>query len=135
MEAAVRAARQALGLPETVEARVWPVYRAAAEPAYFLVVFGTADAAEAVAAVDAATGQTLVSARLPGTGGHRLLDAAQAARAAGADPAAPARLVWQPSRASMSPLYPLWEVTTGEGVRYVDQRGTVWTHLEPGGPG
>jgi hypothetical protein len=103
--------------------------------AYYLVVIERGGAVDAVAAVDAADGAILVSARLPGGRSPLSLDRHQAARRAGLGPAAETRLVWAPSRASRSMLDPLWRVEAGGCAVYVDQRGRVWERLEPAGPG
>jgi hypothetical protein len=102
---------------------------------YYLVLFGPNDATTAVAAVDAESGELLAWARLPGSGPHLVVSGTAAAARAGMSERSTVRLVWQPSRQSRSPLYPLWEVRTdGEGV-YVDHAGRTWPRLERGGPG
>lgn len=46
------------------------------------------------------------------------------------------RLVWKPSRASLSPLYPLWQVSDSSGRSvYVDHTGHIWPQLLPASPG
>ena len=45
------------------------------------------------------------------------------------------RLVSKPSRATRSPFYPLWEVSTASERVWVDQSGRVWRELAPPGPG
>jgi hypothetical protein len=88
-----------------------------------------------VAVVDDRTGALRSSANLRGGPSPLALDVHAARAAAGADPSAAAELVWQPSRASQSPLYPVWEVVTHDGAVYVDQQGQVHARLDPGGPG
>jgi hypothetical protein len=53
----------------------------------------------------------------------------RAARLANLDPADEIELVWMPCNASRSPLYPLWRIRRGEDLRYVDQRGVVFTEV------
>lgn len=133
---AIARARAAVGLGAAVTARAWRVRRLDRPgEAYFLVVFGDDKAAVGVAAVDAAKGEVGTSARLAGRGPHLTGDAAWAVRQAGLDPSARAELVWKPSRASRSPLYPLWEIDTARDRVYVDQQGAVWRRLDPPGPG
>ena len=57
------------------------------------------------------------------------------ARARAGRAGAAVRLVWRPSRASRSPLYPIWEVKAGSDLVYVDMTGRVWQDLEAGGRG
>ncbi|TMQ02184.1 MAG: hypothetical protein E6J91_53315 [Deltaproteobacteria bacterium] len=103
------------------------------------VVFGPADRAIGVALVDASTGALEASAKLPGTGRALPVDAGAARAIAGADQAADVRLAWRPSRASMSPMLPLWEVRAGDADPvYIDQHGRTWTAAQlttPGAPG
>jgi hypothetical protein len=107
------------------------VERLDAGNSYFLVVLAETTRPEAgvaglIAAVDAVTGDVISSARLDRIERHRLPGKAEAiARAAYPDDAA-ARRVWAPSRASRSPFYPLWELTTASGRVYVDMSGKVW---------
>jgi hypothetical protein len=135
VEEAIARARAEMGL-EPVVARGWRV-RQLHQPddAYYLVVFGQEQEAVAVATVSAKNGEVKTSARLSGRGPHLAVSAAQAITAAGADDDSPIELVWQPSRASRSPLYPLWAIETGKGTIYVDQQGLVWHELSAAGPG
>jgi hypothetical protein len=135
-EEAVERARTAFDLETTLEGRAWPVHAIDGNgPAYFLVVLGPAATPIAVAVIDAGTEQLRTSARLGGTAPHLPLGPEEALRRAGFTRLARIRLVWAPTRQSMSPLYPLWEVKEEAKVAYVDQQGRVWAHLEPGGPG
>jgi hypothetical protein len=98
---------------------------------YYLIVFGEPGAAVGVATADAVTGELTSWAALPGTRAHLPLDGGEAIRVAGMPDGARARLVWRPSPASRSPLYPLWAVSTDDAVVYVDQQGQVSSSLEP----
>lgn len=128
---AVARTRQRLGLDAAVAAAAWRSRRED-DPggSYYLVILGDPDRALGVAAVDAATGELMEWAKLPGTGPHLTTGPAEAMRRAGASSGQP-ELVWRSSRASRSLLYPLWRVQTGGGIVYVDQQGTVWDSLEP----
>jgi len=129
-------ARAALEVEPTVPASAVRVHRLDVPGrSYYLVLFGRPDATTAVAAADADTGELLTWGRLSGTGPQLSLSAADAVRRAGGARGGAARLVWRPSRQSRSPLYPLWEVEAKRTHVYVDQAGTVWPRLDPGGPG
>ena len=138
LEALVERAREALELPRDTPAHSWLVHAPTeGKSAYALIVFGEPSAAVAVTAVDPMTGELLSSARLPGTGPHLAMDEGRALAVA-RRPDGRARLVWQASRQTASPLYPLWEVSgadPGEPALYVDQAGRVSPAIEPGGPG
>ena len=64
-----------------------------------------------------------------------LIEKEQAASKAGCAKPFEGRLVWTPCRATRSPFYPLWELSSASGLVYVDQLGQVWHKLEPAGPG
>ena len=98
--------------------------------AYHLVVVGDPSAALGLAAVDASSGEVTQWATLPGTAPHPLFDRDAAIERTGASSARRAELVWRSSPASRSPLYPLWEIDTGDEVVYVDHVGRVWLSLE-----
>jgi hypothetical protein len=133
---AIGAVRETLGVDLTVPARAWRVERLDRPgDAYYLVIVGEEGAARAVAAVDASGAGLMTSARLPERGSHPMLDAGEAITTAGLGPHADAHLVWRPSRASRSPLYPLWMVQAGAKTVYIDQQKTVWEALDPAGPG
>lgn len=102
---------------------------------YFLVVFGEPKAPHAIAAVDALTGDVASSARFEQQAKAWLSDARTATALARLPATAVARLVWSPSRASLSPLYPLWEIAHGTQRVYVDRDGRRWDSLTPAGPG
>lgn len=128
-EVAADLARSAAGLPATAPATVLPVRRTdRPDRDYWLVVLGPSDRPVGVAAVDRHRREVLSSARLTGARAHLAVDAAEAVRRAGRGAGAAAELVWAPSAASRSPLYPVWEVRDGPPV-YVDLAGRVWPGL------
>lgn len=132
-EEAVRRAKDALGAGASTPAHALAVRRLdRSGEMYYLVEIGDPGAAVGVAMVDAGSGEIGVRAALPGTQAHLMVDAAAAEELAGGTGA---ECVWMPCRASRSPLYPLWEVKTARGVRYVDQQRQVWDRLEPAGLG
>jgi hypothetical protein len=128
---AIVAAREALGLAASHAARVWPVTRL--KPGahhYFLIVFGTEQASVGIAAVDSISNAILAKALLPGRELHRLLSAEEAIQRAGFGPGTKATLVWEPSHASRSPFYPLWQLTDQNETVWVDSiQGTIWKNL------
>lgn len=133
---AIAAARERLELSDTTPARAVRVSRL--DPprgAYYLVVLGDPGAALGVATVDAPNGEVTQWATLPGDAPHPLLDREAAIQRTGTSSARRAELVWRSSPASRSPLYPLWEIDTGEEVVYVDHAGRVWSSLEAGARG
>lgn len=128
---AIANARQALGLDANASARVWSITRL--KPGrhnYFLVVFGTDEASVGIAAVDAYSMEILEKARLPGFQTHQLLSAREAIQRARLTAGTKAALVWEPTAASRSPFYPLWQLTTQTETVWVDSiRGTVSKNL------
>ncbi len=105
---------------------------------YHLVVFANSGAPGApglIVAIDEVTGDIMGSARLGAIEGSWAPRQAEAARRLGDESAREARLVWAPSRASLSPFYPLWEFTTPSGPVYVDRDGRIWRDLPSAGPG
>lgn len=123
-------ARSKLGLDDRIPARVFRTQRVdRVDEAYYLIIFGRPQAAVGVAAVDTATGEVMVSAKLPGRGPHLQIDAEAALQRVNLPPGAQATLVWKPCKGSRSPLYPLWEITYEQETVYVDQQGVVWTTL------
>ena len=132
VDAAVASARTALGLDANEPARTWAVARMRPGAREFqLVVFGAAEHASAIAAVDAVSGEVLEAARLPGRAGHTLISADDAIRRAGFGSGAEAQLVWDSSAASRSRFYPLWQVQSADRKAWVDSvRGVVWDTLE-----
>jgi len=132
VDTAVANARRTLGLDVHEPARTWSVARTQpGAPGFVLVLFGPAERASAIAAVDPLSGEVLETAHLGGPEGHRLITADEAIRRAGMAPDAQARLVWDPSRASRSRFYPLWELHSAQRTVWVDSvRGVVWDALD-----
>ena len=73
----------------------------------------------------------MVTAHLRGRRPHLAVDEVLALRIANLAGAS-IKLVWRPSRASMSPLYPFWQVTCSVAVVFVDQQGRCWDQLQLG---
>ncbi len=129
---AIARARERLELSDRTPARAFLVSRRdPPQGAYYLVVLGGPSAALGIAAVDAASGEVTQWATLPDAATHPVLDREAAIRRTGASTARRAELVWRSSPASRSPLYPLWEIDTGDKVVYIDHAGRVWPSLEP----
>ncbi len=132
VDAATASARTALGLDASQLARTWSIARM--QPGargFLLVVFGTPERASAIAAVDTDSAEVLESAHLPGHGRHDLITAEEAIQRAGFGPEAHAQLVWDPSPASRSRFYPLWQLQSGKRRVWVDSvRGLVWHTLD-----
>ena len=124
---AVAIARRTLAIKADQPARTWEVLRLNAEkPRYLLMVFGPPGGVTGIAAIDPASGEVLESARLPGSHAHTLMSADEAARRAGVNPVTDTQLVWEPTPASRSPFYPLWQIRQGPNVLWVDAvRGDV----------
>lgn len=126
-EASVRA-RQHLNLAPAAEPKVWKVLRLDRPGAsYYLVVFE-----HGAAILDAASGETLQSAR---SATHLAVSAETARALAELNGAESVDLVWQPCRASLSPFYPFWRVTSAGKTVYIDQQSRRWEQLPPAGPG
>lgn len=134
-EEAIRRAKSTMGVVESTPARAWRVRRLDRAEAYYLVELGPQNAAAGLATVDCNSGEIGVHATLPGTGPHITVDAAAAIELAAAGAAAEAECVWMPSKATRSPLYPVWEVRTAAATKYVDQQRRVWDRIEAGGLG
>lgn len=123
---AVARVRATVGAPSRVPGRAWPVRRLdRVNETYYLVVLGEERAPVAVGTVNPTTGDVGSSARLAGHGPHLVVDSARARTLAGARETARAELVWRPSAASKSPLYPVWEVELPSGPVYIDQAESV----------
>lgn len=131
-DAAIASARAALSLDVNEPSRSWAVGRMhPGAPGFVLVVFGTAERASAIAAVDSISGEVLEAARLSGREGHTPITAEEAILRAGFGPGTEARLVWDPSPATRSRFYPLWQLQSGERTAWVDSvRGVVWHTLD-----
>jgi streptogramin lyase len=133
---AIERARESLSLGKGIPGHgVYVARLDRPDTGYYLVWFGAENATIAVAAVDAAGGEVLSHASLPGSEPHLAITAEEASRRVGTSGVGIARLVWRPCRASYSMLSPLWEVSTARGPVYIDQQGHLWTELEAGGPG
>lgn len=132
VDAAIASARTALGLDASQPARTWSVARMRlGVRGFLLVVFGPPERAAALAAVDPVSGEVLEAAHLPGRERHALITAAEAILRAGFGPETEARLVWDPSPASRSRFYPLWQLQSAERRVWVDSvRGEVWHTLD-----
>jgi hypothetical protein len=131
-DAAIASAQAALGLDLREPARTWSVERMrSGARGFLLVVFGPAEHASAIAAVDPVSGEVLEAARLPGRLPHTLITADEAILRAGFGPDTEARLVWDPSPASRSRFYPLWQLQSAERKAWVDSvRSVVWHTLD-----
>ena len=129
---AIDHARNALGIDGGQPVRSWSVARM--QPGargYLLVVFGPPQCASGIAAVDPSSDEVLEAARLPGSAPHALLTAEEAMQRAGFGPDTQSRLVWDPTPASQSMFYPLWELRHAGRRVWVDSvRGEVRTTLE-----
>ncbi len=128
----VAAAQARLGLGEDTAAYAQRIRREdrPGDSFYFLVILGEPLRPRGVAAVDAATGDVMEWADLPGTRPHLTVKAPEAKSRAGFPGDAKAEMVWRPCRASRSPLYPIWRLSFGDRVAFVDQQGVVWDSLE-----
>lgn len=124
----IRAAKNALGLPEETPSKAYKVKRAdRASDWYSLVIFGEPErTAAALAIVNVETGD--VESWVRGGVTPIAVESDAAARLAGA-PDAEVELVWRPGRVSKSPFYPFWAVHSQQGTRYVDQQGNVWDEM------
>ena len=136
IEVAIERAREVLAVDRGIPGRADYVARLDRPgTGYYLVCFGAENAAIGVSAVDAASAGLLSHATLPGSQSHLAVTAEEASRQAGALGVRSPRLVWCPCQASFSMLLPFWEVSTVEGLVYIDQQRRRWTELEAGGPG
>jgi hypothetical protein len=122
--------------PGAGEATTWRVRRLDRPgSAYYLVVLVSGADAAHLAIVDQATGRIGSSATLANGRSPVSLSAERACELAGAARSEPAELVWMPSQASRSPLYPIWRVGVAGAWRYVSQQGEVFDALTSGHPG
>jgi hypothetical protein len=133
-EAQARAAAAA-GFNAAAAASRYRVERLDGGHAYYLLVFGAQGAPGAIVSVDAVSGEIASTARLARVDAPWVLAEETAIELAHLPGPATARLVWAPSRASRSPLYPLWEIAAGVRRVFVDGAGKVWDELTPAGPG
>jgi hypothetical protein len=131
-EEAIVRAREALGLPVSVSGRALRVERLDLPgSAYYLVIFTFGGRDRYVALIDAMTGALDQNAEVTGSDGHITVNMEQAIAIARLGGRPMVRLVWRPCRASYSPLYPIWEVSSADQRRYVDQQGRLWELLPP----
>jgi hypothetical protein len=133
VDRAVANAREALALGASQQAHVWEVGRLRASArSYLLISFGPPEHSVGIAAVDLQSGNVLQRARLPGVGSHDVMPAEEAMKRADFPAGSRAQLVWDPTPASRSPLYPLWQISDADRRVWVDGvRGTVWKTLAP----
>ena len=133
VDRAVANAREALALGAAQQARVWEIGRMRASArSFLLVIFGPPEHSVGIAAVDLPSGDVLQRARLPGVGSHNVMSAEEAMKRANFPPGSRAQLVWDPTPASRSPFYPLWQISDADRRVWVDGvRGTVWKTLAP----
>jgi hypothetical protein len=129
---AIAKAREALGLEANHPAHTWSVARINPDAnSFLLVVFGTPQAAVGIATIDQSSGEILAKATLSGRQPHLLISAEEAKQRAGFDAHAEAILVWDPTKASHSPFYPLWQLHDSHRTVWVDSvRGTIWKSLD-----
>jgi len=132
VDVAIASARRALGLDASLPARTWSVARMRpGGRGYLLVVFGPPEHALAIAAVDPESAEVLESAKLPGSQPHAVMTDTEAIRRAGFGPDTEALLVWDPSPATRSRFYPLWQLQSAQRRVWVDSiRGEVWHTLD-----
>ena len=102
---------------------------------YFLVHFGEPGGRGAAVMVDAMDGSVMARAAVERVEQPWLIKEERAIEIANCAEPVAARLVWKPSRATRSPFYPLWEVSTASETVWVDQSGRVWRELAPPGSG
>jgi hypothetical protein len=116
-------------------ATAMPVARLDGHPSYWLVTIDDVEGTLAVAAIGE-NGELIGAGRPSGPGRHINIDAVRAREIARVPPTAASRLVWFASRASASPLFPLWEVTRAGAPVWIAMDGTLYTE-RPGdsGPG
>ena len=130
-EEAVNIVRQFLTLDEHIPAEVHPVLNLHnADHDYYLVIFQLQQGSVGIGTVEMITGQVKNAAKLSGTATHTLLSSAEALSIAGSPDGAVIELVWQSSILSRSPLYPVWRITFGPEVLFVNQQGEMRTTLD-----
>jgi len=129
------AALRALGLDSQSRVSSHRVEPLGGGTPYYLVLAGTQEAPVAAAVVDARSAEIGISAKLSGATWPWLLSEDAAIARAGLAPPVRTRLVWAPCTASLSPLYPLWEVSNGAERIFVDNSGRRWPVLTRAGPG
>lgn len=133
VDRAVANAREALALGAGQQARVWEIGRLRASArSFLLIIFGPPEHSAGIATVDLRSGNVLQRARLSGAGSHDIMTAEEATKRANFPAGSQAQLVWDPTPASRSPFYPLWQISDADRTVWVDGvRGTVWKTLVP----
>jgi hypothetical protein len=124
-------AAQISGLPATAHL----VQRLDGQHPYFLVHIGQPGGRGATVMVDALDGSVMARAAVERVEQPWLMKDERAVEISGYAQPVEARLVWKPSRATRSPFYPLWEISTASERVWVDQSGRLWTELTSAGPG
>ena len=131
---AIARARDALADDAGVATAVL-VERLDGRPPYWLVTIDDEQRTLAVAAIGQ-DGEIVGAGRPSAPGRHLATDAARARHLAGAASDAGVRLVWFASRASMSPLFPLWQVDRSDGSQaWVSSDGRVFDKRPQSGRG
>lgn len=126
LDAAVALARTTVGAGESVPASSVPVRRMDRDSTYVLVQLGRPGHPGWVAAVDVERGEVMTWAA--NESGHSTVPTERPEHLASAH----AELVWRPSRASRSVLYPLLRLSNDDGEWFVDLAGTVSPTLADG---
>ena len=130
---AIDIAYEFLGIQENKDAFGYLVWRLdQLDKAYWLVMIGSQQSIHTVANVDAASGALLEWANLSEPNTWSLLTPEQVSTFIGDIEVQEMRLVWKPCQASLSPLYPLWEVRITGNIIYVDHQGKIWHELSKG---
>ena len=101
----------------------------------FLVHIGQPGGRGVAVMVDALDGSVMARAAVERVEQPWLIKEERAVEISGYAQPLEARLVWKPSRATRSPFYPLWEISTASARVWVDQSGRLWTELTSAGPG
>lgn len=126
-EEAIARGRTALG-ESAGTATALAVVRLDGHPPYWLVTIDADERTLGVAAIGD-DGELVGSGTPSRPGRHLTVDAARAREIAGAPVDAASRLVWLSSRATASPLFPLWEVTSEGRPQWVALDGALVTEL------
>ena len=127
-ETAVALVRAAVGAPPEAAARTFGVRRLDRDASYVLVQLGSPGQPGWVAAVDPGAGDVMTWAANPSG-----RSSVPTVPTTGFEPVGTGEneLVWRPSAASRSPLYPLLRMVTAAGEVFLDLNGTE--HHELGG--
>ncbi len=133
-EQAVRVAADA-ALVSGLPAAAHLVERLDGQHPYFLVHFGELGGRGVAVTVDAVDGSVMARAAVERLEQPWLINDERAIEIANCPQPVETRLVWRPSRATRSPFYPLWEISTESECVWVDQSGKLWRELPQAGPG